>query len=349
MPLVLHLGAPKCGSSALQTALSASPELRAPDGRFIRYGVILPDGRVSRIGHHSAARTVTGYHASASAKTLVQNNVTALTGSRPARNETLVLSNEDWLVSPFTLPDLAAAFARDITVVVYLRPSPGWWNAAWWQWWAWSDIDFERCFDRQLVWSAALQMWKARLPQARFRFRVLPGDVVVDFFENVLGIPKPDATAAQPNRGLPGVILRLYQRNRILRPAPDDHMIDFILSRRLNLSGAAPWVLGPGRIARMLERSGPESRAIQRMLDSDAAEAMENDERWWRPRAYAHLSAEPHAPQEIDAAALVGLHQQLCAATRRGWSRGTPPRDAAKIEAECVDMILDLKRESGVA
>lgn len=348
MTLVLHIGAPKCGSSALQTALSTCPQVRAPAGRIIRYGVILPDGLVSRIAPHSAEKTLTGYHVSATAGDLVRAGVTALTGQRPARNETLILSCEDWLVNPFTLPDLVAEFDKDIIVVVYLRPLPGWWNSAWWQWWAWSEIDFETCFLVNPAWSSALALWKARLPRARFRFRVLPDDVVEDFFANVLEVPKPRVATQQSNRGLPGVILRLYQRNRVLRPGPDDHMVDFILSRRLNLRGPTPWVLGPGRIARMLEQSGPENRLIQRLLDPDAAEAMEADERWWRPRAYAHLSAEPHTPQEIDAAALVTLHQQLCAASGNLAQLGRPPQGADALNAECVEIILKMKRAANV-
>jgi hypothetical protein len=345
MTLILHLGAPKCGSSALQTALSAHPKMPLNDGRVIRYGIIRPDGRVRRITRRDAKATVTGYRVSATAAELAQAGITALTGSRPASNETLILSHEDWLLHPFTLPELAAAFDKDITVVVYLRPQPGWWNSAWWQWWAWTDLDFEKCFKINPAWSKALSVWKKRLPQARFRFRVLPGDVVRDFYENVLEAPQPHGLEVLSNRGLPSVLLRLYQRNRVLRPGPDDHMIDFILSRRLNLQGPSPWVLGPGRISRMLARNAGENRRLQAMLDPDAAETMEADERWWRLRAYGHLRAEPHQPGEIDAAALADLHRHLSMASRRLIRPVSSPQDPAETEAECVEMILKMKRQ----
>ncbi|MBP0484492.1 hypothetical protein [Sagittula salina] len=40
--ILLHVSAPKCGSSALQTALSASPVLRGSDGSRIAYLAALP-------------------------------------------------------------------------------------------------------------------------------------------------------------------------------------------------------------------------------------------------------------------------------------------------------------------
>lgn len=341
MPLVLHLGAPKCGSSALQAALSANPCLRDAAGRRLRYALVLSDGQVIDAAGLDPRDAVTGYFSSADGAALVGRRVHWAADLLADPSDTLVLSNEGWLSFAHLLPALVAGYGGEVTLAVYLRPLPDWMNAAWWQWDAWSGIGFERWFARIPVWSDRLDALCRHLPGARLRVRVLPRDVVDDFFTHVLDAPVPAPVTGGGwqgiNRSLPGVVLRLYQRHRDLRPSEHEHALDFILRRALRLDDPAPWVFGPGRLADLLLRSRVEYPRILARLDADAARALREDERWWLPRAYAGRIAQSPDPQPIPPEDLVRLHDDLARAT------GTLPApggmQAEDLEARTVALI----------
>lgn len=343
MPLVLHLGAPKCGSSALQSVLTANPRWRDRAGRRGRYGVVLPDGRIVDAAGLDATRTVTGYVASADGAALAGRKLRPAASLRRDPSETLVLSNEGWLRFAPLMPALAAGWGGDVTMVVYLRPPPDWLNSAWWQWGAWSGRGFNRWFAHDPEWAGCIEALRRHLPGARLRLRVLPRDVVADFFAEVLDAPVPGGRWRGVNRSLPGVVLRLFQRHPDLRPSEHDNALDFAVKRRLTIADPAPWVLGPGRLGSLLRRNHAENRHLLGLLDPDSAEAMRTDERWWLPRAYAGRIAESPDPQPIPRADLLRLHEDLA----RALGAAPAPVDAA--EAEMEDRVVTLIRQIAAA
>jgi hypothetical protein len=64
--VVLHIGGGKCGSSAIQTALTRQPVLSKEDGGRVGYGFIDNSGRLFHGAQINTVRNARGYHASPS-------------------------------------------------------------------------------------------------------------------------------------------------------------------------------------------------------------------------------------------------------------------------------------------
>ena len=129
---VFHVGMPKCGSSALQTALSHSPELRAGGAASARYVSISAGGDVLQ-GETLAERAVgssAGYVISARAAQLAEfgplqcrrigADFAAMlkSGVRP------LLSNEGWgnEYPAFADGRLLERLGLQVDILVYVRP-----------------------------------------------------------------------------------------------------------------------------------------------------------------------------------------------------------------------------------
>jgi hypothetical protein len=314
--VVLHIGAGKCGSSAIQTALTRQPVLRKEDGRRVGYGFIDNSGRLFHGAQLNTVRNARGYHASPSAVRIdaFDDRQFAAIGRQldKLRVDTLVLSNEDWLRQNRRLKRLLTHIGKTVRVIAYVRPPVSFLNAAWWQWGAWQDVNFDEWLTRKLsdsLWSIPLRAWRKDPHVSDISIRLLPDDVVGDFF-TLLGVKLSTATSDNVNRGLPATILRLYQRNKQLRPTRHASEIDFILARRVNYSGSAPWVLERDMVERIVAKTLPSNRELLTMLTPDLAESMRRDPRWWDAGAFADRRVESWEPQLPDIAEL----ERLCVA-----------------------------------
>ena len=312
---VLHIGAGKCGSSAIQTAFSRQPFLGSDRNGGVQYVVVGPDGslRAGDAMANSVEGTVEGYFSSVSAKDLAA--LPSATLDRLARQMAnvageggrLVLSHEGWLneYPVFQKSRLLHKLGLDCEVVVYVRPPVEWLNSAWWQWGAWSGVPFNRWFRHHLervCWHDRLAHWFGMEHVGRVTLRVLPNDVVSDFC-SVLNIPPIQSN--RNNTSLPGSVLRLFQRHRELRPGPHDSAIDFVLSRHFGeLGDSPPWVLGQKRVAQIMEETRESNLRLLDCLDEVSRIAMRDDPRWWDAKAFADRKRKPAMTQAPDPDAL---------------------------------------------
>lgn len=341
MTLILHCGAPKCGSSAVQAALTHIPELRSRSGRRVVYGALVPDRGVIAGAHLARAKGSRDYRASMSASRLAGLDLDQLAAAlRAIEADDIVLSCEGWFAQAGLFAETLAALDMPVKVVAYVRPQVAWMNSAWWQWGAWVNQPFKRAIENRLAlvqWDTLAAAWEA-LPQVEeVIVRLLPGDVVPDFYEEVLDVEVPEGLPRDVNKSLPGSMLRLFQRNRDLRPGPHDSEIEFLIGKYVDLPGKTPWVLDRPTVRTILDATRESNLALLERLPPEQAEAMRADPRWWDAEAYADKTREPPGPVDPDADTLevmcVALIKALTAqaedhrAQTRAARRGGKARD----------------------
>ncbi len=310
--IILHVGAGKCGSSALQTHLTRNPVLHHRDGTVWRYGAF---DRYLNLTAGTGLRKADfrGYVASPNLNKLEESDPSALLrlANELKALDTVILSNEGLLCMPDLAGQFFGALGIPVTVVAYVRPQVDYVNSAWWQWGAWACA--ERADDRekwltkrirQAQFCDYLDRWQAFDVVERIVVRPLPRDVVTDFLD-AFGVEKPEGMVTQrANPSLPGPVLRLLQAFPELRAAHGPE-IDFLLPALLPPEAAAPtpWVIDPALAEAIIDRSRPGNDRLLSRMTPDCADAMRDDPRWWRPEAFADRQPEPfHAPLAPEAA-----------------------------------------------
>ena len=244
--VILHIGAGKCGSSALQEYLSKVVHLTDGDGKQVSYVILRPDGSLlSGKKISDSARSSVYQYASSVILPNLDVRIDTESGYSeldkiPA--ETIIISCEGWI----NYPELASeklAWLQDHQVEcdVYIRPPVEWLNSAWWQWGAWCGIDFATWISKSLdstLWVKKISKWRDLSFVDKINIRLMPIDIVVDFL-NLHGYTHANrsghenAATRRSNTSLPGSILRVYQKHPELRASPHDSRIDFTLSLSL--------------------------------------------------------------------------------------------------------------------
>jgi len=311
MSLILHCGAPKCGSSALQTALTDTPSFMTKNGRSVLYGQLHPEQDLilgQKIKKFIGPRDrVTSFMTTANFTKLNAENIS--TKIKESKGDDILLSMESWLVSSAMWAPLLGKLNMPVHVVAYVRPHVPWLNSAWWQWGAWSDQPFESWIIRKLngngMWSKYAQHWRSIPNVEQVTIRLLDTDIIEDFFVNVLNAEPPATSGKKVNQSLPESVLRLFQRNRKLRQGPHGSLIEHILGKYLDIPGKPPWVISPELISRILSVSKQDNLDLLPMLQPEQAKIMHTDPRWWSVEAYEGLSArDPQAgefpPDELE-------------------------------------------------
>lgn len=307
--LILHIGAPKCGSTALQSAFSQHDAFASSGGEEFRYATIDGHGRFHTgvAVRRRAARSLSGGARSASASRIGAISDTAKAALAAHMNESraqtsIILSNEGWMSKPDEFAALGLLNAAGpVEVIAYVRPQIDYLNAAWWQWGAWAGVPFDDWMARHLEecrWGSLLDAWR-RLPNTgAIIVRLLPADVVGDFF-TLLACTPPEGRVA--NRSLPEEALRFMQANPQLRAGPHDSSMPFVLGRALPDGGGTPWVLPLAFVAQVIKSFQADNRVLQSMLDPESQAHMEADARWWSSDAYAGKTLAPRQAQAVAA------------------------------------------------
>lgn len=308
---IIHIGLGKCGSSALQSALSKKPIQNLVNSKYkhIRYVSIDKLGNLyeGRSLTERAMRSSYGYSATCSAGAMINfSNETfieiksKLLQLSNNNKDLIILSSEGWSIQAnmFRDNDILKKIGINAHIVCYVRNPVEWINSAWWQWGAWSGNSLDEyvtwAIDKRVSnWSGVLNQWKSYVGIKNMTVRILPNDIIKDFYDFV----KSDELIenSRSNSSLSGEILRFFQLHTELRPSPHNSAIDFILSDTLNLDktfSKTPWILNESNIKKILEKTYDSNQNLMKFFDSKSREICKNDPRWWELNAFKSKNLE---------------------------------------------------------
>ena len=323
--LLLHIGAGKCGSSALQEYLSINNILMTDQGSTVSYATIGPGGEITagEAVSEKALSSVFQYSSSVGLSKVSNDSFHAETFAQSLEKidaDVVVLSCEGWINEPHHSKDIFAFNDFDIEVLVYVRAPLEWLNSAWWQWGAWSGVEFSNWLNRteaSTYWINAIEKWVSHEFVNKIHVRLLPEDIIGDFLD-LLSIKRDISLSSnQSNNSLPSSVLRFFQSHEELRPTPHESEIDFSLSRRLSGIRSRPdWVIDIPEVIGVLDRTKKTNLSLQAYMQKSELDKMNLDPSWWDVGHYSKkIVSEPErkalpvkALDKIAYEALVSLH-----------------------------------------
>lgn len=320
LPIVLHVGAPKTGSSALQFDLTWDPVRAAvdrPETRFeyvaIVGGELLRGPRLldkaADFAAHYAMSAELPHLLSAPAERL--DACIAELGRMREEGIVPILSYETWIYGkPRLIRRLTATLDAPLHVVAYVRPQVAWLNSLYWQRHSegrtttdiWIDVRLD-----MVDWASSLENWRTAPNVSRFDVRLL-GSSVTDDFCGVVGCATSERTVRH-NESFPGEIARFLLR-RNMPPGTDMSEVKFAFWRWLRnidpdaeITGsldATPLVFDEPMIRRVVEESREANQRLLAMCDPDIRDRILADPRWWSSDPEVHRpvkKAEPKPPR----------------------------------------------------
>lgn len=236
--LVVHLGANKTGSSAIQKFLSLNC------GTLRQHGLVIPDPRFA------AAPSIPGFHVFGFEELFrdpdggnVLESALARLSDEQADAHSILLSAEN-LAANQAAPALFSRLGKqfDIRLVLYVRRQDEYLLSSWQQWYSKISDDFWawalRSAGQLGNWRTYLERWEQVVPRERITVRVFErsrldgGDVVRDFY-NLLGLDVPFESLAYPeaqvNPSFSDAIMDLVKGNPLVfRDVHDNDFYGFV-------------------------------------------------------------------------------------------------------------------------
>ena len=334
--MILHIGAPKCGSSALQTALSMTPDLRAADGTQYRYTAAHSLGGKWRVEHGTrltnlAKMSAYGYItwpnlARAQSVPKYFDTMRKVLQQGQREGHVPILSCEGWINHANTFGEnLAEWDYPPVDVVVFLRPVVDWMNAAFWQWGVWSNHQLDGWMARSnMPYSFAddIAAW-AKIPNVRIIVRSQRPDVLAKFatlYDLDLEGERQSNVSSSP------ALIGFLMRNRKYRPNGHEGANEFIVQRWCPpVLSEKLWAVGTRHVQKLRKVSMRSLRVFKETLEPEDIEDLLTDPRWTDERLY-HADIRKSVTGLNDPAYCVPLYEALCAGAVRACDKaGLPP------------------------
>ena len=356
---ILHIGAPKCGSSALQAALSAAPDHKASAGQRYRYvgtgtvegriyplygGVVRRLGRSSEFGYSCWPNLRAASLPQSGSEDPVWDALGRVMQNASQQGHVPMLSNEGWIGAAAAFgTNFLAEPGRRADVVAFVRPPLDWVNAAYWQWGVWTGYGFRdwlRLSKMRYALGAHLAQWAA-LQAVTLHVGPSGQDVVAGFGQR-FGLK---LTAGQAvNSAASPAFIGLQLRHRRFRRDGHDLAVEFVLQRWCGrYTARKPWAIAPDDIAALQAEIAPDVAALLAVCAPGDAQALLQDPRWLSADPYHRMT--PPAGLE-DREGLAELHRALLAGVRAAHARvrskppTLPPTPALSADVQTWDAAL---------
>lgn len=330
-PAILHVGAMKTGSSALQHDLTWRPRRRierAGGGESCEYvsfdgsgsllrGDALEEHAATFAAHYSMSPTIPDFLAlppTRLAASIEQLREMCAAGIQP------ILSCELWLHAP---PDAVRHFTTmlgvPLHVVAYVRAPSSWMQSLYWQRRRREPRPMAEWIAEWLPlarWADHLVAWRAVPEVVRLDVRLSDGDVVGDFAA-VVGCAAADRVERR-NSAISGEFARFIERHS-LTPSMSVSEARFAWERWTARGGVtdrfdpAPAVFSAADVTTIVEGTRDASSALLAMVDDGIRARIESDPRWWFADAGAQ---EPRRAPESGQSAVQEADRLLDVALR---------------------------------
>lgn len=204
--LIIHIGANKTGSSAIQRFLSMNSLALREEG------VVVPNENF-QVADKTQGHHVFGFQdllkSPSEGRKQLEGMLDAVDVAYPEAN-TILLSAENLAANP-AAPSLFEDLVKryDTRLVIYIRRQDEYILSSWQQWHSKISVDFWAWLISVVGvmgnWRAYLENWETVIPRGKITVRIYErpklkgGDVIADF-HSMLGISKPLSTLAYPKR-----------------------------------------------------------------------------------------------------------------------------------------------------
>lgn len=326
---ILHIGAPKCGSSALQVALSAQPVLHGGNGRSYAYVArrrrsVLQGRAVTMAAQASAYGYVNWPHmAPGEDAAAYWARLQSVLPRGPKCDTVPILSSEGWIEHGREFGAVSGlGQGAPVDAVAYVRPPLDWLNAAYWQWGVWQYGAWHNRNTEAWLGQERYQLGRqiadwAAVPAVRLRVLDARRDAVAGFAA-AFGVPL--VPAGHVNTAAPPALIGFLLRNRRFRPTPHASGVEFVFNRWCRVPGnPRPWAFLPRFAEAVWPALQDEVSRLMDVLPEAEAEALLADPGWRSLGPYyARLKAGPSPLDDpLDMADLLvavsaGLHKLAC-------------------------------------
>jgi hypothetical protein len=349
--LILHVGAPKCGSTALQNALSMTPDLVNSQGQRLRYTAWRQVGKVGTAlyGRHviqAAQASAYGYVSWPNFRpdepaAAVFAGLDQVRRRGLARGHIPVVSCEGWISRAEAFaPHLARWGHPAVEVVAFLRPVVEWNNSAFWQWGIWNVPSLDSWLTRgnlRYSFGRDLEAW-SKIPNVRVRFAWAQPDAVAQFAQ-WYGVDLEPALTRNTSSSPP--LVGVLMRHRRLRPSGHDAATEFVVQRWCPpVEGRRLWAVMARHVHQLRPVTQENRNALRRIASDDAMRAVCDDPRWAEEKRH-HAEILAGVSPLNDRAQLAELHASLAAGLARVASARAVPAPAVppcpKAQAELAD------------
>lgn len=237
--LIIHIGANKTGSSAIQRFLSMNSLALREEG------IIIPDNDF-QIAEQVQGDHVFGFQelleSPLEGRVQLEDAIEVVDGAYPEAS-TILLSAENLTANPVA-PSLFENLINryDTRVIIYIRRQDEYILSSWQQWYSkiWTDFWAWVISVVGMLgnWRAYLENWETVIPRDRITVRIFErpklegGDVIADFY-SILGISRPLSTLAYPesavNPSFSDAIMDLVKGNELIfRNVHDNDFYNFV-------------------------------------------------------------------------------------------------------------------------
>ncbi len=353
-PAVLHIGAPKAGSSALQYDLTWNPLRASIQDQSLSYEYVsLLPGQLfrGRQMQQHAGNFSADYSMSADLSVLTRQAPDLLRQARTALaavhrdGRVPILSYETWLhATPEQVATFTESLGGSLKIVVYVRPPVQWLASLYYQRnlkWARAEAQFLETNLGRTRWIDAIRTWESAPSVDRVDIRLHTHDICSDFC-NLLGC-QSSGISVQHNKPLPSAAIDLMSRGTV----PEEFSLSeakYALSRWRPKASSASSQLAPAAFpfdARVISEIITATRdASQQLLDvvsPEIRQAMDADPRWWSDDPSVHVPAAGNAaacslagsPMDSSDAFTMVLWESLLEADS-AWRRDRRPQQSSQ-------------------
>jgi hypothetical protein len=295
--IILHVGAPKCGSSALQTALTMTPDLRDGAGRRFKYTSCFRMGPAWQLLYGqdvqlAGKKSKYGYGSWPNLKKDV-NPAPIFQALQKAWRGGLrkgyvpIASCEGWINHPDAFAHHLAEWGHPpVDVIAFLRPPLDWVNSAYWQWAVWHAPRIDSWLGRGNLhyrFGLDLEAW-SKIPNVRLHIRRPQPDVVQKFSE-IYGVTLP--SAGSPNSSSPPSLIGFLLRNRRFRPSGHDSSVEFIFQRWCPpVPGPKLWAIRAPHVKRLRKEAQRNVDAVMNLVSEAERQDLLCDPKWMQEKPY---------------------------------------------------------------